>query len=180
MSSIQVVSLLFLGLFLPVLIVAQLELCATLVKDLELDQFKVGSKRMLMLHRELSWHDAKKDCETRGLRLLTLSTKEENEALRDYFNIRIWGTGPVADIIHWYLWTSGTDAETEGTWKWATTGRNFTHSTWLSKDEPNGGDKENCMELRMVAWDHCLWNDANCESKKRYICEIEETGLEKK
>lgn len=146
-------------------------------KDCKPDEFIVGSKRMVMLRKEKSWHAAKSDCESRGMRLLTLSTKKENDQLRDYFNERIWGRGPVYDQVYWYLWTSGTDVEKEGVWKWATTGNNFTDSSWGS-DEPGGGRGENCMEMRMVTSDDCLWNDTICDLKKPYICEIDDFGLQ--
>lgn len=159
------------------LISGQLELCHSLVGETKPDYFRVGSKRMLMLYQEKNWTEAKADCEARGMKLLTPSSQQNNIDLRDALNKRIWENRPVADIIYWYLWTSGNDVDREGVWKWDTTGELFTYTSWLSKDEPNGGRAENCMELRMVAWDHTLWNDANCENKKRYICEAEDGGL---
>lgn len=180
----SVVVLLLLGLLVPTIVVSQIEICSamppecmTIGKDIKADTFIVGNKRMQLIHEEKSWDEAKKDCHDRKQKLLTLFTKEENEQLRDYFNKRIWGDKPICDMIHWYIWTSGTDAEKEGVWKWATTGKKFTYSSWLNKDEPNGGETENCMEMRLVTRERCFWYAADCKAKKKYICEMSDSGL---
>ncbi|XP_066297983.1 latrophilin-like protein 1 isoform X2 [Branchiostoma lanceolatum] len=67
------------------------------------------------------------------------------------------------------FWTSGTDDTSEGVFKWNATGRNVTADGW-KEGEPNGGRNENCIELRKQH--NFLWNDARCEHRNFFICEI--------
>ncbi|CAH1243681.1 ADGRL2 [Branchiostoma lanceolatum] len=67
------------------------------------------------------------------------------------------------------FWTSGTDETSEGVFKWNATGRNVTADGW-KEGEPNGGRNENCIELRKQH--NFLWNDARCEHRNFFICEI--------
>ncbi|XP_078656904.1 latrophilin-like protein 1 isoform X2 [Branchiostoma floridae x Branchiostoma belcheri] len=72
------------------------------------------------------------------------------------------------------FWTSGTDAASEGVFTWGATGRNVTTAGWETEGwkagEPNGRRNENCIELRKQH--QFLWNDARCEHKNFFICEI--------
>ena len=71
------------------------------------------------------------------------------------------------------MWTSGSDANTEGSWEWMTSSINkpLTFNHWQT-DEPNngGGSGEHCMWMDWYfGW---KWNDAKCDTDKAcFICE---------
>jgi hypothetical protein len=54
----------------------------------------------------------------------------------------------------------------QGTWKW-TDGSAWDYSHWLA-GEPNGGTKENCLEV----YKDSKWSDAPCDVSKSYVCKI--------
>ena len=153
----------------------QPELCQNWLRDHNRDEFRVGNKRMVLFSREKNWHDAFAHCESIGMRLLTTSTKNEVELLTKYLNSRVWDTRP--DLFFWYLWMGANDIDQEGVWVWKTLeGRNFTYVSW-GGGEPNGGRDENCLDLRMTDAVDSWWNDSNCNVRRRYICEVEDSGL---
>ena len=154
---------------------AQKELWQSFIQDCERDEFKVGSKRMILFSREKTWSDAKDHCERIGRRLLTTSSKKEVDDLKDYLNSRVWDGRP--DIQFWNLWLAATDLDPKGVWTWQTSKQdlNSTYTTWAN-GEPSGGE-EHCMELKLIYFDATWWNDVKCEVKKRYICEIFDGGL---
>lgn len=155
---------------------AQRELWQSFIQECERDEFKVGSKRMILFSREENWSDAKDHCEKIGRRLLTTTTKKEVDDLKDYLNFRIWGGRPYR-FHYWNLWLAATDLDPKGIWTWQTTKQevNLTYSSWAD-GEPSGGN-EHCMELKLINYDDTWWNDHECEVKKRYICEIFDGGL---
>ena len=74
------------------------------------------------------------------------------------------------------IFIGGTDQDIEGTWTW------LDNKPWeydnFQGDEPNGGDKENCIEIvsypegyNTAGW----WNDIDCSSpsgmkSRAYVC----------
>lgn len=154
----------------------QAEICGAILENCEVDRFKMGNKNMIMFHKEETWHDALKKCHKIGMQLSTPSTLEHTKNLRIYLNSRIYGDKPFNDWIHWYLWISANDEDEDGTFRWATTKEKLTYTSW-GVSEPNGGTRENCVELRWVTQDGVVWNDAECGLKKKYICEVEDFGL---
>nr|XP_039259552.1 macrophage mannose receptor 1-like [Styela clava] len=71
-------------------------------------------------------------------------------------------------------WTSGSDSETEGIWKWGD-GTTFskTDPNWkkwiFERGEPNGGTNENCLIKYANA--KYKWVDMSCTAKAGYICQ---------
>lgn len=157
---------------------AQRELCQAFVQECERDEFIVGSKRMILFSREKNWADAKAHCESRGMRLLTTTTKKEVDDLKTYLNSRIWDGRP--DVYFWNLWLAANSLDPKGVWTWQTTKQdlNSTYTSWAS-GEPNGGESEACMELNLIYFDESRWNDVKCSDRKRYICETFDGGLNK-
>lgn len=155
---------------------AQLELCKSFVQQCNRDEFLVGRKRMVIFHQEKNWEDAKAHCESIGMHLLATTTKKEVDDLKTYLNSRIWDSR--TDAYFWNLWLAANDFEENNVFKWTATGQNLTYTTW-AKDEPNGGSRENCLELKLIYYDETWWNDAICTDRKRYICEMPEGGLNK-
>ena len=153
---------------------AQQELCQAFIKDFTVDEFVLSGKRMILFSREKNWADAKAHCESIGMRLLTTSTKKEADDLKEYLNKRVWD-GRVPQFIHWYFWLGANNLDPDGVWRWQTTKQDMTYTAW-GEGEPSGGD-EHCLELRMTSYELTIWNDIWCNVRKRYICEVEDTGL---
>ena len=66
-------------------------------------------------------------------------------------------------------WLGGNDIEEEGVWVWPHANVHVAQYTAWQQNEPNNADSgENCMGLIRDAW-----NDDNCMSGKRYICEMD-------
>ncbi|CAC5419270.1 unnamed protein product [Mytilus coruscus] len=67
-----------------------------------------------------------------------------------------------------YFWLDGTDEFSEGQWEWASTGDALDYSNWYP-GEPNNDGGEDCL---MTGGNYrTLWNDGNCGSHHKYICE---------
>lgn len=79
------------------------------------------------------------------------------------YHLKFTDTG----LIYLSAYIGGTDAETDGTWKWDD-GEPFNYDNW-DVNEPNGGLDENCIELRPSG----KWNDMRCgqETNFDFICE---------
>ena len=63
----------------------------------------------------------------------------------------------------------------EGEWRWLRSGKKLDFTAWCEeRNEPNGKKAENCIEMAILhhkeEWT-ALWNDLDCESKCRPICQ---------
>lgn len=156
-------------------VLGQMELCKALIQECKRDEFVVGDKRMILFSKEKKWTEARDHCERIGMRLLTTTTKKEVDELAQYLNTRRWEYRP--DISYWNLWLSLTSLDPEGVWTWQTTKQSL-NSTYTSyKGEPYFRYQKNCMELTLILIDETYWNDVSCNDRRRYICEVEDLGL---
>ncbi|CAH1243682.1 ADGRL2 [Branchiostoma lanceolatum] len=119
-----------------------------------------GSCYKFHINDRKSWEEARQTCREESSELVSIETLEENRFLRAL---------TVNGLYQDSFWTSGTDETSEGVFKWNATGRNVTADGW-KEGEPNGGRNENCIELRKQH--NFLWNDARCEHRNFFICEI--------
>ena len=102
------------------------------------------------------------------VQLLTINSALENFEISEY----------VLGISHKIsIWTSGTDAGSEGKWSWMSTGRMFeeTFSYWFGH-EPNNLKGpcmgEDCLMVGFKETKQCwYWNDDPCTYKYTSICE---------
>lgn len=156
---------------------AQLEACKGFLTGNAEDRFRLGNKRMVLIHKEEAWANALAKCEQLGMRLVTPATADENRQLGLYLNTRIKGDLPSLGWSYWNLWIALNDNKKDGDFVWATSQEPVTHSTWAS-NEPNGGTVENCVEISWANDNGLFWNDVNCIAKRRFICEVEELGLQ--
>ncbi|KAK7475701.1 hypothetical protein BaRGS_00033072, partial [Batillaria attramentaria] len=74
-------------------------------------------------------------------------------------------------------WLGGSDEASEGTFVWVSDGRNITFSDWSphGAQPDNNGNKEDCLEIRVVFPFNSTWNDNQCTASNRYICQITPT-----
>ncbi|CAG2219112.1 unnamed protein product [Mytilus edulis] len=68
-------------------------------------------------------------------------------------------------------WLGGRDDVIEGVWMWASTDKAFNYTDWNPGQPDNSGGNENC--LHMVAGYGLKWNDKQCKTAYRFICEKE-------
>ena len=61
----------------------------------------------------------------------------------------------------------GNDLAKEGNWKWSS-GRTWGGYKNWGPGQPNNDDNEDCI---LDNWTGGKWNDANCSTVLRYICE---------
>ena len=107
-----------------------------------------------------SWENANKEAKKLGGHLATITSKEENAALKTL--VQSSGIN---------VWIGATDKDKEGTWKWVT-GEEFSFSNWAS-GEPN--DANSNEDYVGIYYDSYTWNDYDNENSgvKGYILEIE-------
>ena len=107
----------------------------------------------------MNWEEAKKYCENMGGHLLTINGQEEQDFIDSL------------DFESTDYWLGGTDAESEGTWKWIT-GESWQYENWHYNQPDNDMEIENYLVL-VTAWDN-EWNDAPLEGANDdigFICE---------
>ncbi|KAK3083522.1 hypothetical protein FSP39_024687 [Pinctada imbricata] len=66
------------------------------------------------------------------------------------------------------FWIGGTDAATEGEWRWGRSGEKITFEAWL-QDEPNSSGNEDCIMIHGNR--NYEWIDLNCDALRNFICE---------
>uniref|UniRef100_A0A668UGT8 C-type lectin domain-containing protein n=1 Tax=Oreochromis aureus TaxID=47969 RepID=A0A668UGT8_OREAU len=103
-----------------------------------------------------SWQDSRDNCSQRGAVLAIISSREEQEFIRQQQKV---------------MWIGLTDRETEGVWKWVDE-TPLTASFWYS-GEPNNfkGRNEDCVVINHYYSNENNWNDAVCENEYSWLCE---------
>lgn len=102
-----------------------------------------------------TWSAAKSSCESVGSILASVHSTEENNF--------------VHSLTSQSTWLGGNDINSEGVWVWED-GENWGGFTWWFSGEPNnGGDNEDCLEIRYSDY---KWNDLACGTAISYVCKI--------
>ena len=112
-----------------------------------------------LMHGALSWSNAYTTCQRAGLRLASVHSAAENALL-------------VTAAAGNKVWIGGTDAASEGTWKWSPSGTPLSYTNW-NGGEPNNLGREDCLEFWASTG---KWNDAPCTSAihiRKYVCQTE-------
>jgi len=116
------------------------------------------------------WADAEKDCEAHGMRLVRIDDDAENTWVHKV----AFGYGVDRS------WLGGSDSHAAGDWRWAD-GTQFwsglasgmrvgcLYSNWDSGEPNDMGDAEHCV----VMFDKMTWNDDDCATLHRYVCEAQ-------
>ena len=130
---------------------------------------KVAAAELCFCGANLSWDAARADCEANGLSLPRIGNSALSTAARDE---------AVAQGIDTGVWVGGTDAATEGEWRWITNDELFWIGladgvapagvfTDFATDEPNQfmGNDEDCLNIFPTGW-----NDGQCQQMRPYFC----------
>lgn len=107
-----------------------------------------------------NWADARADCQARGGDLASIGDAGENSFVHGLIQ-------PTEDAP----WIGFNDQASEGSWKWSD-GSPVTFTNWATS-EPNNSGNEDCAHIYSynTSPQNKRWNDANCSSSYKYICE---------
>ena len=121
------------------------------------DGFERGVGRYELVSGSFTWGEAKADAEKRGGHLATIVSQTEWDSI-------------VAVMGDFYarlsIWLGGTDAVTEGSWKWIT-GEPWGYTRWPSGEPDNLGDQD-----YVLAIGNGLWNDYAPSLRAHYLLEL--------
>ncbi|XP_062598128.1 perlucin-like protein [Saccostrea cucullata] len=113
---------------------------------------------------EVTWMEAKSECEGSCSYLVEIETKEESDWLAQTFLFK--DTCPSDIYLSCHAWTGGNDLTVEGRYQWSHSNKSINFTNWFDI-EPYTPDKEDCIQLLMNG----EWNDGTCSDKTQYICE---------
>jgi len=114
-----------------------------------------------------TWFEAYNECNAMGSSLLSIDNKGEE------FLINLHLTFQYKNSTYW---TSGSDVESEGHFKWTATGQQFQYTNWCKGQPDNSGGFEDCVHIHHTNKISC-WNDFGCKSNTiwglplYFICE---------
>lgn len=123
---------------------------------------KISSRYEIIKERHLTWEEAKEKCEKAGGHLVTITSQEEMDYIKQTLQL---GSGR-----YWI----GAYREDKSNWKWVT-GEEWNYTNW-SEGEPNDSSNVISNENRVVTWGNGEWNDLNEKNtgeQNGYICEWE-------
>lgn len=103
-----------------------------------------------------TWQESRLYCQERGADLLIINTEQEQDFARLTFSER--------------RWIGLREPDQEKVWKWVDSSL-VTISFWHTGEPSNFGDYEDCVELNYYTDGTRNWNDDNCVSKHKCICE---------
>ena len=103
-----------------------------------------------------NWDDAKAACEAEGMHLATITSQEDNDAVK-------------AMIGNSSSWIGYNDKEFEGSWGWES-GSDSSFTNWYG-NEPNNQGNEDCTQMYVHnAATAGKWNDNQCTHRMSYVC----------
>ena len=70
-----------------------------------------------------------------------------------------------------YIWVGIDDISAENQWTYSSSGQNVSKTFWTN-EQPDGGTNQGCVIFFKAK--EGLWNDVECSSNFRYICEFED------
>ncbi|TKS67668.1 C-type lectin domain family 4 member E [Collichthys lucidus] len=109
-----------------------------------------------------SWEKGRQDCRDTGADLVKIDSYEEQEFL--------------SKTIQQSTWIGLNDRDDEKIWKWSDE-TPLTVAYWEKMQPDNGGGsevygEEDCVQLKHGKQPEGNWNDLNCDTKLRWICEF--------
>ncbi len=123
-----------------------------------------GSNTYEIYNTTMSWTDAKAYCESQGGHLVTITSHEENEAVRELV---------ASEGGRWCYYMGITDESSEGNWQ-NITGEPLSYTNWISGEPNNENGVEHYGVVRNLDAEN--WNDVVNVYKNNpvgFICEYE-------
>uniref|UniRef100_A0A8C7YG46 C-type lectin domain-containing protein n=1 Tax=Oryzias sinensis TaxID=183150 RepID=A0A8C7YG46_9TELE len=111
-----------------------------------------------------TWQQAREFCQMYGGDLLVIDSKDkENSTVR--FLMKNKNPSSSSDQPFWFGLRG-----LEGTWKWLN-GAVLTEGFWMQGQPNNQNNKEDCAAVTAKTNIFQAWNVANCDSRRKWICE---------
>jgi hypothetical protein len=112
---------------------------------------------------QVSWTTARNTCTTFGMGcIVTINSQAEQDCI-------VARTNPVYPDNVWFgLRQSSTGAEPGGGWAWECPPSTYVYPAWGMSEPNNQGGSEDCGILATGG----DWNDAECTTQSRYVCEL--------
>jgi len=113
----------------------------------------------------VGWIEARKMCESRGSKLVTV---ESRGRLRDLEQL----VGRMVRRRRSEFWIAGNDIEDEGRWLWAKSG-GLEVADWGWGEDPYNSPEENCLAWSVTSSSsssNSFWHGSSCCNNLRYIC----------
>ena len=105
-----------------------------------------------------TWAGADAACKAAGKQLATVRSAAQSALLL---------TAAAGNSV----WIGGTDAASEGTWVWSPSNTPLSYTNWYSGQPDNHLGGEDCLMFNFPHGNGGKWNDANCQSALKYVCE---------
>jgi Zn-dependent metalloprotease/uncharacterized protein YegL len=116
----------------------------------------------------MTWYDAEKYCEQIDGYLVTITSEEENNVIKDYIS--------QTNVANRDFWIGATDEEDEGNFAWVT-GEDFIYSNWGRNEPDDGGGQDHTIISNYTTSEMSYsvypgeWDDVNGEEEYFFICE---------
>ncbi|XP_066914844.1 echinoidin-like [Clytia hemisphaerica] len=112
--------------------------------------------------KELTWYEARAECESCGGNLVTIDDSAEHTYLVQKLN----------ELKVGQVWIGLNDRASEGRFRWVKDDSEDGFKQWCNGQPNNVGGHEDCVELRDKILGNCL-NDRPCGSYRLpFICEV--------
>ncbi|XP_071155560.1 perlucin-like protein [Mytilus edulis] len=114
---------------------------------------------------KLDWFEAQRHCHKHGSTLAKIDDANENA----WISLKTKELQLSAKNL---LWLGGSDLK-DGHWLWMADYSPFSYVNWRKGNgerEPNGGTRENCLNMLSYQTYRGTWNDYPCDYKMRYLC----------
>jgi len=110
----------------------------------------------LFSEEPMNWTGAKQFCLKKDAILVEIESAEEDAAIIDAIYSQQY------DTLKRQPWLGLTDSESEGTFKFASSGNTAVYTNWAPNEPNDKYGTENCVHIGMEWWAKDQWNDNNC------------------
>ena len=123
--------------------------------------FFLALTEYIISEQKLNWKDARQSCKDKNGDLVIINNAKEKSHIIE-----------LIQCSNDDYWIGLSDIQAEGIFKWISSNFIPNFTDWYDGNpiQPdNNGGQEDCVELRKIY--NFQWNDFDCSSEKRYICE---------
>ncbi|MBN3316920.1 CLC4E protein, partial [Atractosteus spatula] len=119
-----------------------------------------NSKYYYISDNQQTWSNSRSDCQKRGGDLVIINSSLEQIFIWSHTGGNYWDQ----------YWIGLTDAKREGIWLWVDDTQ-LTGGYWMDGQPDNFNRSENCAATFTTVNALKSWNDVECQSSMRWICE---------